>query len=297
MLNQWEPKIAEGLTNSGLPVAAGDGIAKALTGVLAGGVGYAAGGMAGAVSGVNEDFNNRQLQETEKQLAKFLADKSDGKFTAKQIEDQLRAASRAMPGKKVENPSDGIVLTGVGSGQNAPVYTTRIVDGTGWVNNGTVVYQPVPTIDREIIAYIADSLGGYSPYSWSLPIRPTVSNENPFSLNWNNGQYSAGLTNYRNDPYRDTSNWRQEVATGASVASQLSSGLSTAATFYTAVPGPHQPYAGAIALWAGAATFVLDGVVYMATPQKNSGKYMMDLAWDTMGAVIDGRYPLFCPSR
>ena len=48
MLNQWEPKIAEGLTNSGLPVAAGDGIAKALTGVLAGGVGYAAGGMAGA---------------------------------------------------------------------------------------------------------------------------------------------------------------------------------------------------------------------------------------------------------
>mgnify|MGYP003584485271 CR=1 FL=1 len=47
-LNQWEGKIAENLVNSGLPVAAGDGIAKALTGVLAGGVGYAAGGMAGA---------------------------------------------------------------------------------------------------------------------------------------------------------------------------------------------------------------------------------------------------------
>ena len=51
--------------NSGLPVAAGDDIAKALTGVLAGGVGYAAGGTAGAVRGVNEDFNNRQLHLSE----------------------------------------------------------------------------------------------------------------------------------------------------------------------------------------------------------------------------------------
>ena len=180
-LNQWESKIAEGLTNSGLPVAAGDGIAKALTGVLAGGVGYAAGGMAGAASGVNEDFNNRQLQETEKQLAKFLADRSGGRFTAKQIEDQLRAASRAMPGKQVENPGDGIVLTGAGSGQNAPVYTTRIVDGTGWVNNGTVVYQPVPAADREVIAYIRNVLGVNSPYSWSSETALRDTHLNPFA--------------------------------------------------------------------------------------------------------------------
>ncbi len=77
-LNQWEGKIAENLVNSGLPVAAGDGIAKALTGVLAGGVGYAAGGTAGAVSGVNEDFNNRQLHEAEKQkLARLKRGKSE----------------------------------------------------------------------------------------------------------------------------------------------------------------------------------------------------------------------------
>ena len=152
--------------NSGLPVAAGDGIAKALTGMLAGGVGYAAGGTAGAVSGVNEDFNNRQLHKPEKDLAKELARKSKGKYTQAQIEDALRAAANKETG---ESPADNrtmiirdgkVVLGSIEDGAHFKQYATR---------DGSVVFiQDLPTydVDPALQKFIADNKPGI--YSWPV---------------------------------------------------------------------------------------------------------------------------------
>ena len=165
-LNQWESKIAEGLTNSGLPATAGDGIAKALTGVLAGGVGYAAGGTAGAVSGVNEDFNNRQLHKPEKDLAKELARKSKGKYTQAQIEDALRAAANKETG---ESPADNrtmiirdgkVVLGSIEDGTHFKQYASR---------DGSVVFiQDLPTydVDAGLRKFISENTSGI--YSWPV---------------------------------------------------------------------------------------------------------------------------------
>ena len=147
-------------------MAAGDGIAKALTGMLAGGVGYAAGGTAGAVSGVNEDFNNRQLHKPEKDLAKELARKSKGKYTQAQIEDALRAAANKETG---ESPADNrtmiirdgkVVLGSIEDGAHFKQYATR---------DGSVVFiQDLPTydVDPALQKFIADNKPGI--YSWPV---------------------------------------------------------------------------------------------------------------------------------
>ena len=152
--------------NSGLPVAAGDDIAKALTGVLAGGVGYAAGGTAGAVSGVNEDFNNRQLHKPEKDLAKELARKSKGKYTQAQIEDALRAAANKETG---ESPADNrtmiirdgkVVLGSIEDGTHFKQYASR---------DGSVVFiQDLPTydVDAGLRKFISENTSGI--YSWPV---------------------------------------------------------------------------------------------------------------------------------
>ncbi|MGU7776367.1 hypothetical protein ACV229_40235 [Burkholderia sp. MR1-5-21] len=58
--------------------------------VIATGAGGAVGGDAGGFSGYNVDRFNRQLHPEEMTLAKQLAEKSKGKYTQAQIEEQMR---------------------------------------------------------------------------------------------------------------------------------------------------------------------------------------------------------------
>ena len=67
--------------------------------VIATGAGGAAGGEAGAFSGYNVDRFNRQLHQEEKTLAKQLAEKSGGKYTREQIEEQMRIMGVSANGK------------------------------------------------------------------------------------------------------------------------------------------------------------------------------------------------------
>ncbi|WP_175753205.1 hypothetical protein [Burkholderia ambifaria] len=67
--------------------------------LLAGGAGALAGGGTGALTSAAVDRFNRQLHPQEKALAKQLAEKSKGKYTQAQIEDQMRIMGVSVNGR------------------------------------------------------------------------------------------------------------------------------------------------------------------------------------------------------
>lgn len=74
-------------------------IKQALAQVAAGALGAAVGGSAGLASAVNVEANNRQLHQSEKELAQKLAAQSKGKYTQQQIEEQMRGMNANVNGK------------------------------------------------------------------------------------------------------------------------------------------------------------------------------------------------------
>jgi hypothetical protein len=69
---------------------AAKGIAQGIATLTAAGLGAAVGGAYGAASAATVDANNRQLHPSEKKLAQELAKRSGGKYTAEQVEEQMR---------------------------------------------------------------------------------------------------------------------------------------------------------------------------------------------------------------
>ncbi|WP_201697559.1 hemolysin [Paraburkholderia hiiakae] len=101
--------------------------------VIATGAGAAAGG-AGAFSSSDVDRYNRQLHSEEKTLAKQLADKSGGKYTQAQIEDQMRIMGVSDNGTN----ESGAPTTLIGQ---APTDA-----GAKWISGGTTANgQPILT--------------------------------------------------------------------------------------------------------------------------------------------------------
>jgi filamentous hemagglutinin len=88
------------------------------------------GGTAGAMTAVTVDANNRQLHPDEKALAKQLARKSGGKYTAEQIEEQMRGMSMTRNGVTEVGVAD-VVVGAVVPSDNAGtwVYVGSTQDG------------------------------------------------------------------------------------------------------------------------------------------------------------------------
>ncbi|WP_184064635.1 hemagglutinin repeat-containing protein [Paraburkholderia sp. CI2] len=159
--------------NAAMNEALGNIVANA----IATGAGAAVGGNAGAVSGYNVDRFNRQLHPEEKTLAKQLADKSGGKYTEQQIEQQL-AQMNLTTGSQTEL---GSVRVTVGSQPD---------DGTTWVPYGInqagqpVWAQSLPSGDADIQSYImknANSMSNATGLSYDSTTRAFT-------------QYSAGIS-------------------------------------------------------------------------------------------------------
>ncbi|HBX57757.1 MAG TPA: hypothetical protein DEH10_20615, partial [Pseudomonas sp.] len=114
---------------------------------------------------------NRQLHESEKALAKELAEKSGGRFTEGEVEDVLRVSSRAdegiFPGTDMVVPQDG-------------VYDT----GGRWVKYGDTYVQLLPVdIDPDVAKYVLSNAEGYSFHDSTLGLAPNQniggSSQNP----------------------------------------------------------------------------------------------------------------------
>lgn len=96
---------------------------------------------------------NRQLHPSEREMAKWLAELSDGKYTQEQIEEQLRLAG--IKGTDIHVATDILVTAG-------GIYD----DGGNWVPAGEEHYtQLFGSADPEVIAFIKSGVPDI--YSWT----------------------------------------------------------------------------------------------------------------------------------
>ncbi len=141
-----------------------DGVRQLVGAGVAAGIGAIAGGSAGAATALNADVNNRQLHPTERQLAKELARKSGGKYTAEQIEEQMR-----LMGNRAHHaqPNTTEVLTDT----NAIVDNLEKDPGMPKTSDGRTVVEIPGQANADIQRFIignttdnADYIPGVSPY-------------------------------------------------------------------------------------------------------------------------------------
>ena len=140
-------------------LATAGGVLGGMAGGAAAGAGNGTGALASAVQGGNAGYSvdvfNRQLHPEEKVLAKELAQKSNGKYTAEQIEAQMRGTAVTRNGVTEQGTPDTVIggIPGMDSG------------GT-WIHAGTthdgypIITQQLAPEDVALKAYIANNTQG-----------------------------------------------------------------------------------------------------------------------------------------
>ncbi len=167
------PSIAKALADSDLSAAD----QKAITSLIATGVGSVVGSGDGVKGGVVAggtafavDKYNRQLHPQEKALALELAKKSNGKYTAEQIEAQMRLSF--VKGTDI-TPGTDMVASGTG------IYDP---DGNWMATGDGKTYVQLPgKSDYQVIAYIKENT---QAYAW------TMEAESGFSRVLTGGEYA-----------------------------------------------------------------------------------------------------------
>jgi filamentous hemagglutinin len=169
------PIIGDMIDKMDLP----DPVKQAVGMVTATTIGAISGGSAGAAAAFNADVNNRQLHDSEKVLAISLASASNGKYTAEQIEMEMRGMTMKENG--VTEP--GTPTTVIGSVPDVGGPWARV----GTTTDGQPIYsQEIGPEDAALRAYIVQytnhnevpSLITYAEPS-SVPVYSSVSPTTP----------------------------------------------------------------------------------------------------------------------
>jgi filamentous hemagglutinin len=166
------PEIAKSIEKMDLPNAVKQGLAQVAAAV----VGAAVGGAAGVAGAVHVEANNRQLHESEKVLAKRLAEQSKGKYTQVQIEEQMRGMTMKQNGVTEYGVYDTVV-GGVPSDTDGAWLLSGITDGK------PIYTQYMEPEDAVLRAYIVRNTTGSSVPSlityegpYEAPDAPVYSN-------------------------------------------------------------------------------------------------------------------------
>ncbi len=238
---------------------------------IATGAGGAVGGNAGAFEGYNVDRFNRQLHPDEKPLAKQLADKSDGKYTEAQIEDQMRIMGVNTDGTHQSGAPDTLV------GQ-APTDS-----GARWISAGTTADgQPILT---QITAQANPELQSYILSNYATDVPGTVSYD-PLS-----GSKSSTITGpFTKFDQSDVNFMRNTTADAASMVSNTAGWISSTAATGAAAPSPYTPVLGTIAFGSTVVGIGADAVSQLANP--NVGQYSYEGAVALGAQVAGDRVPL-----
>lgn len=275
-------KDSVGTGNAGLDEAIGNLAAN----IVAGGIGVAVGGGAGAAAAANVDRFNRQLHPDERALAKKMAANSQGKYTAEQIEAQMRLSDRVdMSGKMLES----------GSPDQIDAAKTKPYDaGAQWISvGGTTQIREVQTQgNAEIIAYIESqqkAMQGDLPYT----SRQDYSQVTKYSgapgqlptakCGAGQGDCAAGLPEAITD--KEFKERRENLADGASWAGQQAGRIASTATAAAAVPGTHVPLAEGVSVMATAANYALTVLQQMVRP--NAGALAADTVTSGIGEAAN----------
>lgn len=198
---------------------------------------------------------NRQLHPEEKTLAKQFADKSGGKYTEAQIEDQMRIMGATSNGTN----ESGVPTTLIGQ---APTDS-----GAQWMSAGTTADgKPILT---QITALANPELQSYILSNYATDVPGTVSYD-PLS-----GSKSSTITGpFTKFDKTDADFMRNTTADVAGMASNTAGWISSAAATGAAVPSPYTPILGTIAFGSTVAGIDADAVSQLVNP--NVGQYSFE---------------------
>ncbi|TDN69873.1 hemagglutinin repeat-containing protein [Paraburkholderia sp. BL10I2N1] len=247
---------------------------------IATGAGAAVGGNAGAFSGYNVDLYNRQLHPEEKTLAKQLADKSGGKYTEAQVEDQMRQMGVSVNGQ-IES---GAAATLIGQ---APTDMGAQWIGSPSTSDGqTVLTQRLAPADPQLQAYILANYNSASPggipsqFTYALPSGNSGSSgvTGPFT------QFNSADANFV----------RNTTADAASMVSTNAGRFGSATAAGAEIPSPYSPALGAAAFAATIAGISADAIAQIAKP--NIGQYTYGGVLSLGAQVASDRIPLASPA-
>ncbi|RYH17665.1 MAG: hypothetical protein EON54_27765, partial [Alcaligenaceae bacterium] len=160
--NEFQAGIEATLQAAGMSHEQARFAAQGVITVALAGVGAVLGGAPGAASASTVDFNNRQLHETDRQIAKRLA--KIGPYSQEQIEEQMRLMGNAI---FKEDPNQTAVLIGSDAIGNNLLQDPYMPKAVGPASISEIAGNP----DAEIQAYIiantktgASYIPGVSPY-------------------------------------------------------------------------------------------------------------------------------------
>ncbi len=273
-LNELSSAIAgsDPTGNANMNQALGNIVANA----LATGAGGAVGGESGAFSGYNVDRFNRQLHPEEKTLAKQLAEKSKGKYTQAQIEDQMRIMGVSVDGQHQSGAPETLVGQAPTDSGAKWLYAGSTADGK------PILTQATALVNSDLQAYIVANANSAAPdqvpsqfnYDRSTGSGPVFNLTGPFT------KFDRSDANYVKGTTADT----------ASMVSNTAGWVSSTAATGAAVPSPFAPAFGTIAYGATVVGIGADAVSQLVSP--NAGQYTYEGALALGGQVVGDRVPI-----
>ncbi|WP_150739181.1 hemagglutinin repeat-containing protein [Pandoraea anapnoica] len=228
-------------------------------------VGAMAGGSSGAFTGFNTDRFNRQLGDPDRTLAEHIANRSNGKYSKEQVEDQLRLMG-------IEYSDGSFVPPGVVEELNG---RTPSDTGARWIDTrmenaqgNPLIVQSMPKVDRELQAYIM------STYESATP-----------------GQVPLTFTYVPTPVETDARETVANLAGGVSTAASRFGAITTASA---SIPSPYSPGLATASFIATVTAVAADAVVQLAKP--NVGQY-----WTSGGSALivdqlSTKYPMISPA-
>ncbi|MFM2464003.1 hemagglutinin repeat-containing protein [Paraburkholderia sp. RL17-368-BIF-A] len=256
--------------NADMNEALGNIVANA----IATGAGAVVGGNAGAFSGYNADRFNRQLHPEEKAVAKQLADKSGGKYTEAQIEDQMRIMGVTVNGTN----ESGAPTTLIGQ---APTDS-----GAKWISGGTTADgKPILT---QVTAQANPELQTYILSNYATDVPGTVSYD-PLS-----GSKSSTITGpFTKFDKSDADFMRNTTADAAGMVSTNAGRVSSLAAAGASIT-PCSVVCEGIAYGGTIIGITADAVGQLAKP--NTGQYVFNGSTSIASNYISAASPLLTPA-
>lgn len=292
-LNKLSGAIAdsEPTGNASMNEALGNMVANA----VATGAGAAVGGNAGAFESYNVDRFNRQLHPEEKNLAKQLADKSGGKYTEAQIEEQMRIMGVSVNGKTQSGVPDTLI------GQ-MPTDSGATWTFAGTTDGKSILTQQTAATDPQLQAYIMGNYNtvssGAVPSAMTYTPSPSLPTTGSSGIAMNTAgaicpKGNCGVTN--GSAQMPTQQQFADAAGAASAQLGIASATAAAIASYTGdkpyISGPAATFSFA----TGAGSFALGGLQQALAP--NVGQYFTEGTLIGLAGYYAGdRYPLIGPA-
>ncbi|VVD83337.1 Hemolysin [Pandoraea aquatica] len=227
-------------------------------------VGAMAGGSSGAFTGFNTDRFNRQLGDPDRTLAEHIANRSNGKYSKEQVEDQLRLMG-------IEHSDGSFVPPGVAEELNG---RTPSDPGARWIDThmenaqgNPLIVQSMPKVDRELQGHIM------STYESAIP-----------------GQVPINFTYVPTPVEVDARETVADFAGGISTAASRFGAITTAGA---SIPSPYAPGLAAASFVATVTAATADVVAQLARP--NIGQYWVSSGSSIIVDRLSTRFPMISP--